>query len=135
MRNLYEAQLKNVPIIENPSKTMSSSDIKGIDMKALEYKGINATIFLNFIFRDSQILKRIDIAAHILTINEPMWIFCKYIDEKCSCNLCVNGEVINKIEDYQFQTHNRNKNRIFKYKFYCPFRTVHTQNMLAQIKK
>ncbi len=69
-------------------------------VKSLEYKAIYASVFLNFLFRHPQTVKRTDIIAHKLHINETMWIYLRYSYLKCSCLFCRDGDVINCIQDY-----------------------------------
>lgn len=48
---------------------MSSTDMKINSVKSLEYKSIYATIFINYLFRHPQIVKRTELIANKLRIH------------------------------------------------------------------
>ncbi len=88
-------------MIEQPSKLMSAPEMRINSVKALEYKGIYATMLLNFLFRHPQIAKRSDIISHRLRVGEPMWIYCRYGNLGCACRHCTNGGVLTSVEQYE----------------------------------
>lgn len=101
-------------------------------VRSLEYKGINTTILLNFLFRHPQTVKRTDIIAHRLRVGETLWIYCRYGHIGCNCEHCREGLVLTGVDLYEREAAERLRNRQAVNTFLCPFRTVHAQSMLAQ---
>lgn len=78
MRNNYPSELKKISAIEQHSKSISAPEMKSNGARAIEHKCVHATVLLNFLFRDPQIVKRTDIIAHKLRIGEAIWLYCRY---------------------------------------------------------
>jgi hypothetical protein len=100
MRTLYPQELKDVALIEQPSRAMTMTDVRVNSARALEYKGIYTTVLLNFLFRHPQLAKRCDIVAHRLGVGEPLWLYCRYGALECGCHHCSNGGVLAGVENY-----------------------------------
>jgi hypothetical protein len=111
---------------------MTATDIRVNSVRAIEYKSIYATIMLNFLFRHPQLAKRTDIIAHRLHVGEPMWLYIRYGALGCGCYHCNNGSVLSNIDNYEREAAERVSRRKEGNTFFCPFRTFHAQNMLAQ---
>jgi hypothetical protein len=57
------------------------------------------TLFLNSIYRNPKILKRIDFVSYLLKLSEPMWL---HLNEKysCDCAGCSSHTVYETHIDY-----------------------------------
>ena len=58
-------------------------------MKNYEVMAINATIFLNTLFRDPKIIKRTDLVGHMLGVLDGFWLYCRISNLGCVCNYCL----------------------------------------------
>lgn len=62
-----------MPILSR-TKDMTEYEYKKNDGKRLELQAIFISLFLNSIYRNPKILKRIDFPSYLLKLSEPLWL-------------------------------------------------------------
>ena len=100
-------------------KSQSQMD-KNKDMRH-QIQAIFIQLFLNSIFRNGIISKRLDIIAHILNISDVLWQDIA-VPNKCElkgCEVCIEEIVYNTYDDYINDQKKRffNKNELFFYEY------------------
>lgn len=66
---------------------MTEYEYKKNDSKRVEMQSLFITLFLNSIYRNPKILKRIDFVSYLLKLSEPLWL---HLNDKynCDCSAC-----------------------------------------------
>lgn len=95
-------------------------------------------LFLNSLFRNKQILKRIDYVLHILKISDPIWNYLKVNNQLCMCSACLSRPEFKKYDDYYKEVMDREYKKVDLCKKvrkteYCEVRTINAHQQYASI--
>ena len=77
MDHLNPDELRCPKINKIPSDLVSWLGVRRDEPQRVDIKSVLVQIFLNFLFRCEDILKRIDFVMHTLKISDPLWNYLK----------------------------------------------------------
>jgi hypothetical protein len=138
-----EEEFANMLPLLSRTKDMTEYEYKKNDVKRLELQAVFAALFLNSIYRNPKILKRIDLPSYLLKISEPLWL---HLNDhyQCPCSSCMDPashgpyeshvQYFRELDDRQ---HMRNRmdssQKGGQQRRYCDLRTIAMQQMFTAL--
>lgn len=138
-----EEEFANMLPLLSRTKDMTEYEYKKNDGKRLELQAVFIALFLNSIYRNPKILKRIDLPSYLLKLSEPLWL---HLNDhyQCLCPSCMDPASHGPYESHvqyfrELDDRQHMRNRVDSsqkggpQRRYCDLRTIAMQQMLAAV--